>query len=206
MKNKKTLILLVLVFVLLLAGAAFLYNGLKEEYAPEQLAVQTQPQTTAPAQQTTQAPAQETTEAAPMTAPDFTVYDEAGNPVNLSDFFGKPIILNFWASWCGPCKMEMPDFQEKYLAMGEELQFLMVNMTAGRETQEDAEAFIAQQGYTFPVFYDLDADAAYTYSATSLPTTYFISAEGHLIARAVGAIDAETLQRGIDMLHDSQYP
>ena len=200
MKSKKTLILLVLVFILLLAGAAFLYNRLKEEYAPEQLTVQTKPQSTVPAQQATQSSVQETTEAAPMTAPDFTVYDAQGNKVDLSDFFGKPIVLNFWASWCGPCKMEMPDFQEKYLTMGEELQFFMVNMTAGRETRQSADEFITQQGYTFPVFYDLDGDAAYTYSATSLPTTYFISAEGHLVARAVGAIDANTLQRGIDMI------
>ena len=200
MKSKKTLILLVLVFILLLAGAAFLYDRLGEEYAPDQLAIQTQPQTTTPVQETTKPAEQETTEPAKMTAPDFTVYDAQGNKVNLSDFFGKPIVLNFWASWCGPGKMEMPDFQEKYLTMGEELQFLMVNMTAGRETRQSADEFITQQGYTFPVFYDLDADAAYTYSATSLPTTYFISAEGHLVARAVGAIDANTLQRGIDMI------
>ena len=71
--------------------------------------------------------------------------------------------------------MEMPDFNEKYLEIGEEVQFLIINMTDGsRETVETASAFIAEQGYSFPVFYDTDQDAAATYGVYSLPTTYFI--------------------------------
>ncbi len=92
-------------------------------------------------------------------------------------------------------------FQEKYLALGEEINFLMVNMTDGsRETVEIASEFIEEQGYTFPVFYDTESDAAMTYGAYSLPTTYFIDAEGYAIAQARGAIDGETLQKGIDMI------
>ena len=137
-----------------------------------------------------------------MTAPDFTVYDLEGNPVHLSDFFGKPIILNFWASWCGPCKMEMPDFNTAYAAYKENIEFLMINMTDGsRETIEKASSFIAENEYSFPVYYDTDYNAAITYSATSLPTTYFIDANGNLTAHAKGAIDADTLQRGIDMIY-----
>ena len=97
--------------------------------------------------------------------------------------------------------MEMPDFNEKYLEIGEEVQFLIINMTDGsRETVETASAFIAEQGYSFPVFYDTDQDAASTYGVYSIPTTYFIDADGSVIAQATGAIDAETLQRGIDMI------
>ena len=136
----------------------------------------------------------------PVPAPDFTVYDGAGNEVHLSDYLGKPVVLNFWASWCGPCRMEMPHFQEKQLELEGEVQFLMVNVTTGRETLESAQEFIAGQGYTFPVFYDTEADAAMAYGAYSLPATYFIDAEGYAIAHARGAIDAATLQTGIDMI------
>ena len=96
-------------------------------------------------------------------APNFTVYDLAGNEVNLTDFFGKPIIVNFWASWCGPCQMEMPDFDAAYTSYKDEIEFLVVNMTDGsRETVEIASSFIEEKGYTFPVYYDTEYSAAIT--------------------------------------------
>ena len=189
MDKKKTLLILALVFVLVIAGASVLYNRLGAEFAPDRLAVaETQPAEP------------EGTEPSRVQAPDFTVYDVDGNPVKLSDYFGKPIVLNFWASWCGPCKMEMPDFEEKYKELGEQVQFLMVNLTDGQDTVESASAFIEEQGYTFPVLYDTSSQAAYTYGVYSIPTTYFIDAEGNGIAQASGAIDGETLQMGIDMI------
>ena len=185
MKNKTNLIILALALATFLVGASVLYKTLGQSFETDQLAAQ---QTDA-----TQQPL--------MQAPDFTVYDIDGKEVKLSDFFGKPIVVNFWASWCGPCKMEMPDFQEKYLELGGEVTFLMVNMTDGsRETVDIASAFIAEQGYTFPVLYDTASSAAMTYSVYSLPTTFFIDAQGNAIAQATGAIDAATLRKGIDMI------
>ena len=192
MKNKKTFFIIALVFVLLIGGATVLYRQLGKNIAAEQLATQS-------TNQSDESAAGETEQK--IKAPDFTVYDADGNEVHLADYIGKPIVLNFWASWCSPCKMEMPDFNEKYLEIGEEVQFLIINMTDGsRETVETASAFIAEQGYSFPVFYDTDQDAAATYGVYSLPTTYFIDEEGNAIAQATGAIDEETLQQGIDMI------
>ena len=198
MDKKIVIIILVLAFVLVFGGAGILYHQLGQKLTPDLLAAQATQETEAAE---ASAPTAQTTEPANYLTPEFTVYDLDGKEVHLSDFFGKPIVLNFWASWCGPCQMEMPDFNEKYLEIGEKVQFLMVNMTDGsRETVESASAFIAEQGYSFPVFYDADLDAATVYSVYSLPTTYFIDVEGYTVARATGAISGETLQRGIDMI------
>ena len=207
MKDRKTLVLLVLAFVIVLAGAYLLYDRLGSQYAPDQLAVEATPVPADTAESTadsgnTQPAAQQTAEDAEAqrtAAPDFTAYDADGNAVQLSDYFGKPLVLNFWASWCGPCKSEMPAFQQAY-EQEDGVQFLLVNMTGGRETQADAEALLAQEGYTFPVLFDLDLDAAMTYGVTALPTTYFLDAEGNLVAWAQGAINEQTLQQGLDKI------
>lgn len=132
---------------------------------------------------------------------DFVVYDAQGNAVRLSDFVGKPVVLNFWASWCGPCRSEMPDFEAKYKELGDEVHFIMVNLTDGSyETPASASSFIASAGYTFPIYFDLLGDAAEKYGIKSIPATYFIDANGRRVAQAQGAIDSETLSRGIDMI------
>ena len=200
MNSKKTLMIISLTLVLLIGGASVLYTRLGQSHSMDQLAVQ-QPQQEAEAAAASEPSDEENTEPEPALAPDFTVYDRDGNEVKLSNYTGKPIVLNFWASWCGPCQMEMPDFHEKYLELGQDVHFLMVNMTDGsRETVDSASAFVDKNAYTFPVFYDTAVDAAMTYGVYSLPTTYFINAKGHAIAQATGSINAETLQRGIDMI------
>ena len=199
MSKKKNIIILVLVFVLLVGGASVLYTQLGEKDTPDRLLIQGDQNKKDNESQNDSSGADDA-EQQLTKAPDFAVYDSSGSKVNLSDYIGKPIVLNFWASWCGPCQSEMPDFHEKYLELGDEIHFLMVNMTGGRETLSSAKAFISEKGYTFPVFYDTDSDAAMIYNVYSLPTTYFIDEEGHLIAQATGAISADTLQRGIDMI------
>ena len=203
MKKNRTVAIICLVLLLLLGGAYALYQNLAGDYAPDQLATDAPQATAAPGE--TGAASDESTEPQLQQAPDFTVYDIDGNPVKLSDFFGKPIVLNFWASWCGPCRMEMPDFDAKAKELEGKVHFLMVNVTdGGRETVETASAFIAEQGFEFPVFYDTDMMASNIYGAYSLPTTYFIDADGNGIAHAKGSISEEILQKGIDMIYSAE--
>ena len=177
--KKWTWILIAVVMVGLIGGASMLYNQLAVDYAP----------------------VQSVTEAAVDQAPDFRVTDGEGNEVNLSDFFGKPIVLNFWASWCGPCQYEMPDFEEAYHQYGEEVQFLMVNLTDGySETVNSAKNFLAGTGYTFPVYFDTLSDAAKIYQVYSIPCTYFLDTDGAIVSKTIGMISADALQQGIDLI------
>lgn len=195
MKNKKIVLILVLVFVVLLGGAYVLYSRFSDDFKQEQLSGQAA--SNAGDSASSGADSKEK-----QAAPDFTVYDADGNAAQLSDYIGKPIVLNFWASWCGPCKNEMPEFNEKSIELEGKVQFLMVNMTDGsRETLDTAKTYVESEGFTFPVLYDTDIDAANTYRVYSLPTTYFIDENGGLTARASGTIDAATLQKGIDMIY-----
>lgn len=197
MNSKKTLILAAIVLIVLLAGAYRLYAmlGARQEGAQLATAAPQETETTSLGENVA-----ETTVPA-VTAPDFTVYTLDGIPVSLSDFFGKPIVLNFWASWCGPCKMELPDFQEVYDEVGSDVQFLIVNMTDGsRETAETASAYLKDQGYTFPAYYDTQFSAAMAYAVNAIPCTYFIDSRGCAVARSTGAIDAQTLLEGISLI------
>ena len=138
-------------------------------------------------------------------APDFTVYDKDGNAVKLSDLRGKPVVLNFWASWCGPCKAEMPAFQQIYEKYEGKVEFMMVNLTDGaRETVEGASAFIQKQGYTFPLYFDTEMQAAIAYSVYSIPVTCFIGENGEAVAYGNRRLSADELEIGISMIYDGK--
>ncbi|MBQ8144115.1 MAG: TlpA family protein disulfide reductase [Butyricicoccus sp.] len=137
-------------------------------------------------------------EAEPILAPDFTVYDAEGNEVHLSDFAGKPVVLNFWASWCGPCKSELPGFEAVYQELGDEAAFMMINLTDGvSETVDGVSEFVANGGYTFPVYFDSAQNAAYTYGVSSIPATALINADGEIVAAQVGVVSESSLRNAV---------
>ena len=127
-------------------------------------------------------------------APNFTVLDSELREVELYDYIGKPIVLNFWATWCYYCKVEMPDFNEaaeKY----KDVTFMMVNYTDGaRETVGVAAEFIREEGYTFPVFYDTALSAADAYGIEAFPTTFFIDAGGKIVYSHEGMMSGTSLE------------
>ncbi len=119
-------------------------------------------------------------------APAFELTDLDGRLVSLTDLRGRPVILNFWASWCAPCRAEMPALQavaDEYAERG--LVILAVN-AAFQDRAEDAVAFVAQNGLTFPILLDRDGQVNRRYQVHSLPTTFFIGPDGLIREVVIG--------------------
>lgn len=190
-------------FCILMGGSVLLYNQLSEKYDTGQnmetgIGEEDREENTGGNEEIVGENESEET----FEAPDFQVEDADGEIVSLSAMEGQPVVLNFWASWCPPCKNEMPDFQKAYETYGEDIRFMMVNLTDGsRETKDTAKAYIEEQGYTFPVYYDVDQEAAYAYYVSSVPATYFIDEDGNIVAAGRGMLDEEALEKGISMLN-----
>lgn len=137
----------------------------------------------------------------PVLAPNFTVYTKDGNAVSFSDKIGKPMIINFWATWCGPCKMEMPYFEEAYKQYGDKIEFMMINPTDGaNDTHETVDKFLSETGYTFPVYRDTQRSAAAVYGIRSFPTTALVDKDGYFLGGYTGTLSKEMLDSLIELL------
>ncbi|MCP8616411.1 TlpA family protein disulfide reductase [Salirhabdus salicampi] len=128
------------------------------------------------------------------TAPDFTLTTLAGETISLSDLRGKKVFLNFWASWCGPCKVEMPEMQEFHEQYGDEVVVLAVNATGDEFSLNNAKDFIEKNELTFPIPLDHELKVVYQYDVVAYPTTYFINREGILqFNRHIGPMDYDMM-------------
>ncbi|OBZ18492.1 cytochrome C biogenesis protein [Bacillus sp. FJAT-27264] len=127
-------------------------------------------------------------------APDFSLQDLSGNPVQLSDFRGKRVMLNFWATWCPPCRVEMPHMQSIYENYeSEDVVILGVNMTLTEKRLEDVSPFVQEQKLTFPIVLDEDGELMQTYQIVAYPTTYVLDADGVVREKVRGAMNYEMM-------------
>jgi thiol-disulfide isomerase/thioredoxin len=196
-KKHVGLVVAIVAFVVLLIGAGVAYSALAptSERTPvveKPAAEQADPEAPAPTNEP---------DASTTAAPNFTMTDSQGKTLQLSDFKGKPVLLNFWASWCGPCQSEMPAIQKAWEQYGSDVDFVIVNMTGmSGETEEAAKAFLTDGGYTFPAYFDKDNSAAMAFGVSSIPQTYLLNADGDIIGGYMGAMNDAVLAEGIQML------
>ena len=153
--------------------------------------------------------AQEDAESPVVPAPDFTLTDQFGNSHTLSDYEGQTVFLNFWATWCGPCKMEMPDIQALYEEWGENAGDLVVLGVAGPDigqegSAEDIAAFLEENGYTYPVVMDDTGALFYQYGISAYPTTFMIDTAGNVFGYVQGAISREIMDDIVDQTMTGQ--
>ncbi len=202
-------VLMILMGVLMLTGAM---NGVSGWLArlsspPGTEAAEASPapvtETAAPTPDPTPSPApaepeEETPEEYP--AYDFTMSDQFGVLHSLEDYRGKVIFLNIWATWCPPCRSEMPDIQALYEKYGEDPDSPVAILGVafpdiGGETDEaGVAAFLEENGYTYPVLMDTEAEMMYAYGITAFPTTFMIDAEGNIFGYVTGAIPQELME------------
>ncbi len=157
---------------------------------------------TAETEAQSQAEIEETTTAEPETLPaiDFTLTDQYGNTHTLSDYKGKTVFLNFWATWCPPCRAEMPDIQkiyETYSTEGDDALIVLgvAGPNQGREKSEDGiKQFLEDNGYTYPVLMDTTGEQFAAYGVYSLPTTFMIDKEGNVFGYASGQLNEDTMK------------
>ncbi|MDQ0214888.1 peroxiredoxin [Oikeobacillus pervagus] len=132
-------------------------------------------------------------------APNFQLNTLDGKSVSLKDYRGKKVILNFWASWCPPCKAEMPHMQNYYesQAQDQNVEILAVNLTKNDKGIEKIRDFVKEYGLTFPIPLDEEGEIGPGYQAFTIPTTYMIQTDGTIYQKIVGPMDEELMENAV---------
>ncbi|WP_282174194.1 TlpA disulfide reductase family protein [Cytobacillus firmus] len=134
-------------------------------------------------------------------APDFELTDMEGNPAKLSDYRGKAVLLNFWASWCPPCRAEMPHMEKLYKKYKDKkFDILAVNLTNTEKNNGDAEKFVKELGLTFTIPMDVKGTVGADYNIMAYPTSYFIDSDGVIREKVLGALNEEYMEKEIKKL------
>jgi len=197
--DRKILGVVIAVLVVIIAGALLAYNMYVDRVDPVTGKTADAAQTMAEVVTPSDSAAQDVVVMA-ADAPAFKMEDADGKTVNLSDFKGKPVVLNFWTSWCHFCKDEMPYFEAAYKQYGDKVQFIMLNVVNSERNSEDGKNFIKSSAYTFPVFYETEGEVMALYGLRGFPATVFIDANGNIIDKNIGAITQKNLNKSIQTL------
>ena len=128
-----------------------------------------------------------------MQAPTFTLEDNQGQQVAVNkDDIGRVYVLNFWASWCPPCRAEMPDMEKFYQEHREKVAFYAINL---EEPKDKAAAFIENQGYTFPILFDVNGEVGHLFKVRDIPTTVVVDTDGKIRFRKSGMATKSELEK-----------
>ncbi len=132
-------------------------------------------------------------------APNFTLTTLSGQTLNLTQFRGKPVYLNFFASWCPPCQFETPDVEKMYKKYGNKITFIGVNL-AFNDTVPRLKQFLKTYGVTYPVLLDKSGSVTKTYKVMAIPTSFFIKSNGVIMYHYLGALIASQMQTEFNKL------
>lgn len=153
-------------------------------------------------QDETSSEADESLEVAGWQGPESNYLNAEGDLLHLSDNYGKGTLINIWASWCEPCRVEMPYFEEAYQTYGDQINLIMLDALGSKpsETQEAAEAFFEEMGLSMPLYFDHEMNNQYLFGATILPLTVILDEEGKVVEIVRGQVSPAKLQQIIEKI------
>lgn len=126
-------------------------------------------------------------------APQTSLTGLDGKTYSFDDLNGKPVVINFWASWCGPCRIEAPDLVRLYEKYSEQIEIYAVNVTVG-DSIDGAKAFAEEYGFDFPVLLDPEGTVSELYQIRPIPTTFFVNGKGIIVDQVIGVVDSRDLE------------
>lgn len=187
-------VLMIFMGILMFTGKMNAVTGYLSSGAPVTVEEQKENEETADAEE------KQETESGLTPAIDFILTDQYGNTHKLSDYKGKTVFLNFWATWCSPCRAEMPDIQKLYESAETEGEDALVVLgvaapnLGNEKSEEEIKAFLEENGYTYPVLMDTTGDVFMSYGVNAFPTTFMITREGEVFGYASGQLNEATMK------------